>query len=556
MAPILGKTLDGKALAIDVERLIVSRLLVQANSGSGKSYAIRRLLEQTHGKVQQLVLDVEGEFYTLREKHDFILARAGERDRDCAAEPRGADLLARKLLELGVSAVVDIYELRAHERLRFARLFLDALVNAPRELWHPCLVVVDEANVFCPQRGEAESAAAVIDLMTRGRKRGFCGVLATQRLSKLHKDAAAEANNKLIGRSALDVDMERAGDELGFSKADRLKLRTLEPGHFFAFGPALSPEVVEVRIGPVETTHPKPGQRAPPAPAARAKVQKVLGQLADLPKEAEEEARTLADAKATIRKLERELREASRGAPKADPDALAKAVERERAAARREQGRMFAGIAARCRKLVAAALKNAVDEAFEVGALPLAVPASASGSTTPRGKYHAPPPRPRREPVEASGNGALAKGPRAILVAIAQQEGDGATREQLTVLTGYKRSSRDTYLQRLGEKGYVAPGGLEFVATDAGIEALGDFERLPTGSALLEWHRARLPEGERRILEAVAAAYPEAIERTAIDEATDYQRSSRDTYLQRLSARRLVEAVGRGAVRASAMLFD
>lgn len=45
----------------------------------------------------------------------------------------------------------------------------------------------------------AESAGAVIDLATRGRKRGQCAVIATQRLSKLHKDAAAEMKNKLIG---------------------------------------------------------------------------------------------------------------------------------------------------------------------------------------------------------------------------------------------------------------------------------------------------------------------------------------------------------------------
>lgn len=88
-------------------------MLVQANSGAGKSWAIRRLLEQTHGHCQQIILDVEGEFYTLRERYDYILARAGKEDRDCPAEPRSAHLLARRVLELGVSAIVDIYELHA-----------------------------------------------------------------------------------------------------------------------------------------------------------------------------------------------------------------------------------------------------------------------------------------------------------------------------------------------------------------------------------------------------------------------------------------------------------
>lgn len=65
----------GEGLTLDLEALIPSRLLVQANSGGGKSWAIRRLLEQTHGHVQQIVLDPEGEFSSLREKHDYILAQ-------------------------------------------------------------------------------------------------------------------------------------------------------------------------------------------------------------------------------------------------------------------------------------------------------------------------------------------------------------------------------------------------------------------------------------------------------------------------------------------------
>lgn len=53
--------------SIDLERLIESKLLIQANSGGGKSWTIRRLLEQSNGKVQQIVLDIEGEFGSLRE---------------------------------------------------------------------------------------------------------------------------------------------------------------------------------------------------------------------------------------------------------------------------------------------------------------------------------------------------------------------------------------------------------------------------------------------------------------------------------------------------------
>src|SRR5260370_15376209 len=40
-----------------------------------------------------------------------------------------------------------------------------------------------------------------------------------------------------------------------------MALRHLEAGEFFAFGPAISQEVIEVKIGDVRTTHPKAGSR-------------------------------------------------------------------------------------------------------------------------------------------------------------------------------------------------------------------------------------------------------------------------------------------------------
>jgi DNA helicase HerA-like ATPase len=69
-------------------------------------------------------------------------------------------------------------------------------------------VILDEAHIYCPERGsgDSESTEAVISLMSQGRKRGYAGIIATQRLSKLHKDAAAEANNVIIGRTWLDAD--------------------------------------------------------------------------------------------------------------------------------------------------------------------------------------------------------------------------------------------------------------------------------------------------------------------------------------------------------------
>lgn len=107
---------------INIQRLVETRLLLQANSGGGKSYALRKLCETTYGGPQQILIDVEGEFHSLREKYDYVLA--GQKGGDCPADCKSAAMLARRLLELNVSAIIDIYELGA-QRQRFVRLFLE-----------------------------------------------------------------------------------------------------------------------------------------------------------------------------------------------------------------------------------------------------------------------------------------------------------------------------------------------------------------------------------------------------------------------------------------------
>ena len=323
---ILGKNERGDSVFIDVSRLAETRLLITASSGGGKSFLLRKLLEESHGKIQQIVLDMEGEFASLRERYDYILAGKGG---DISADIRSAEILAKKILELEASIIIDLYELKHHDRIKFVKLFCDALVNAPKELWHPALVIIDEGHVFAPERSEAESLSAVIDLATRGRKRGYGLIIATQRLSKLHKDTAAELLNKLVGLTSLDIDRKRASEELGFlGKEQVLSLRDLEPGEFYAVGPAISKSVIKVKIGQVKTTHAKAGQRyggKTPIPMPTSKVTAILAKLTDLPQEAQKELKDKQDMLGEITRLRRELTMSKQGIvkkPEIDPKQL------------------------------------------------------------------------------------------------------------------------------------------------------------------------------------------------------------------------------------------
>lgn len=295
--------------SIDLAKLIESRMLIQANSGGGKSHTTRRIIEQVMAlskHPQVIVLDPEGEYSNLRSEFDFVyIGKEG----DAPAEPRSAALLAKRLLELKASAIIDLYELSPQDRKHFVRLFCEAMVNAPKELWHDALVIIDEAHVFAPENGESESTGPVIDLATRGRKRGYCVILATQRLSKLHKDAAAECNNKLVGRTTLDIDRKRASEELGFStKGDVRSLRDLDPGEFYVFGPAISRDVERIVVGPLSVQPPKRGVSRAKPPAPSVKVKAILAQLKDLPQEAQKEVDTIRGLQIALRAAEGALR--------------------------------------------------------------------------------------------------------------------------------------------------------------------------------------------------------------------------------------------------------
>jgi hypothetical protein len=562
---IIGQIVGGKKLELDLPMLVDTRLLIQANSGGGKSWLLRLIAERAG--IQTIVLDNEGEFASLREAVDVLLVGASG---ELPANPRHAVLLARRLLEYKVSAVVDLYELKLAERRRFVRLFLESLIHLPRDLWRPTLVILDEAHIYCPERGsgEAESTEAVISLMSQGRKRGYAGVIATQRLSKLHKDAAAEANNVIIGRTWLDADQARAGDALGLSKADRLKLRDLGQGEFYAFGPAVGqPGVVHFRSEQVRTTHPRPGERhLLTAPAPSGAIRGVLNKFADLPQEAEEEIRGLDQARRRIAELERDLKGAS-GAQQIDQVAIERAVtsavERERVEWQRklEQGR------ARLREITAAMASTGQSLGKAKGLLeeterewlirPAAGSASLSGvNLRPEGTAKATNGRvASAETVD--GRLRLAAGERRILTALAQYP-QGRSKVQVAVLTGYAAGGGgfNNYLGALRSRGLIESDGDRLVISEAGIRALGSWEPLPAGRALIDYWRGRLGKAERLIIETLTQAYPAALNKEEIAARAGYEANGGgfNNALGRLRTLELVQ--GRGDLRASDNLFD
>src|SRR3972149_1082260 len=902
------------AVNIDVQRVIEGRLLFQANSGGGKSYALRKFCEVTHGKVQQIILDVEGEFSSLREKFDYILVG---KDGDIPVNLRASELLAKRLLELNTSAIIDLYELKHHERKRFVKNFLDSLMQLPKELWHPCLIIIDEClsedteiltengwkkffeiqigenalsynkdknlfefnpieailikkfngkinqlynqdsidalvtdehrvlcstrttsskkkdgirghkmsdlkflraknlptsfnipicgkyvnntllsinddlikiigwiltdgwrhnfkrgshiyeisqakkqnikefsdtikrrfpessiykrkrknrfilnhktkklqpdytfylgkkatveldellngephriprkilnncsirqlkilfnsmvqgdgtiqvskngfqkivffagldklladdfqelsvrlgfssiinqkksnniivmtslkrknatvrtkkavyyngkiwditiknhaflvrrngkpfvtgncHIFAPESksGEAESLDSVKDLATRGRKRGFALVAATQRLSKLSKDVVAELNTKLIGRSSLDVDMKRSAFELGFTdKNDILSLRTLNKGEFYAFGPALTNVVTKIKVDKVVTKHPEAGstyQKIKSAPAE--KVKRVLEKLKDLPIEAEEELRTMDDLRRKVTELQREnttlkhqkpveqkqvidkellnkyyesgfnkgIKQTNDRLPKIIPyiKSSIRVVENIRKQNEQDLKKLFEDLSYLQGSVES--LNNPIIPIQPVSIhLPYGLPNSKEAKQTEDKNL-------QPEPVQSQPETKLREGAMRMLKAVAMYHPTQISKNQVATLSGFSAGGGTflTYISELKRAGWIYIQGDNISITDEGLANAGQVEPLSTNSnTLIEMWCGKFREGVGKMLRVITSYYPDGILKEELAEKTGFSVEGGTflTYLSELKRNGLIE---------------
>ncbi|MEA2830462.1 MAG: hypothetical protein QOF22_1210, partial [Bradyrhizobium sp.] len=110
----MGHTTAGAAATLDLEELLATRLLVQGNSGSGKSHLLRRLLEQSAPWVQQTIIDPEGDFVALADRFGHLLIDAE------AHTERSLQVAGERARIHRVSTVLNLEGLDAENQMRRA----------------------------------------------------------------------------------------------------------------------------------------------------------------------------------------------------------------------------------------------------------------------------------------------------------------------------------------------------------------------------------------------------------------------------------------------------
>jgi uncharacterized protein len=575
---------EGLPLPIDV---VTQKIGLLGRTGSGKTYAATKLAEEMLKVGAQVVaIDPVGVWWGLRLQSDgktasdLELPIFGGLHGDIPLEPTAGAMLADLIVDRALSCVLDVSQFESDaEQARFVSAFADRFFRRKKASPSAVHLFLEEAQEFVPQNPQREDAKmlhVLNRLIKLGRNFGIGVSLVSQRPQEINKKALNQTELLLAfqmtgpqERKAIASWVQEKGGDVDIVD----ELPKLAVGDVHAWSPQWLGVSKTVHVLEKSTFN----ASSTPTFGAKSVESKPLGAI-DLKDLEQKMAATIEKAKQTdpkllqaeVAKLKREL------AARPEKNAM------ERAAATKEKldglvktaiDRSVNAYAARQRKELQPILERLQRGAGGVGALitaigdlakvvtatppaPTASERQAMNHVLEAKRAPARPSRissPRPEDLDRF---AVGKGERTVLRAIAQYP-EGAERDQLTVLTGYRRSTRDTYIQRLAAAGYVDVSGSTIRATDAGVDALGsDFEPLPQGEELQSYWLDRLPEGERRILEVLLREYPEAVARDYLSEQTEYRRSTRDTYLQRLKSRRLVEDVGRSEVRASANLFS
>lgn len=541
---------------------VTETLAILARRGAGKTSTAAVLVEELlDDGLPVVVIDPTGAWWGLRSSADgkgdgYPVVIVGGEHADLPLQETSGALVADLVIEQRIPLVLDLSELSKAAMRRFTTDFLERLYLANREALH---VVVDEADVIAPQRLPADMTrlfSAVDAVVRRGRKKGLGVTLISQRPAVINKDVLSQIEVLIVGqltskldRKAIDDWVSEHGDAEE-ARELRASLPSLTAGEMWVWSPSWLNILSRVRIRRRRTfdsgATPKPGA-ARIEPTRWTKVD--LGSLRErLAAPAAETATTAAGT--TIVRLRNQV---------ADLTSKLSAAQARPVEVRRvevpvlgpDMGEHLRSLAKQM-DILSIAL-NAVLERFGDDPAPVAPPveprpvavAPSARRTTAR----------RVAAPNGEGDAKLSRAERAILIVLAQH--GRRTTTQVALLTGYSHKSGGyrNALSKLRTAGYIDGRG-DIEATGDGLAALGEYEPLPAGPALLDWWYGQLPKAERSILAVVVAAWPAEVPVDVIAEATDYSASS-GGFRNALSRLRSLElAAGRGALRAADVLGE
>lgn len=523
------------------DTVVTESLAILAKRGTGKSNAGVVIAEEITDIGHQWVsIDPKGDWWGIRSNADgtgpgLQVPIFGGSHGDVPLEATGGAVMARLIVEQGLSCLLDVSEFSKGDQIRFVTDFCEQLFRSVKADPRPLMLILEEAEEFLPQRVDARSARMVgicSKISKQGRQIGLGVLLITQRSASLNKDALSQIDTLILFRTTSPHDRKAVvawADHQGEAGEIAESLSSLEPGESWVISPGYLGSVQRIRWRRRRTfdsgaTPSTAGARRPVPDLGSIDLEAIAELLADTIE------RAAADDPKVLRRRIAELEADLAAALAATPDPVEVRIEvpvldPELAQHLRDLGHRHDQLATEL-SAAAAAVTIAARAAGAPPAPPGPPPAAPRGTTSEQNRTRrgttversaTPPPRVAADRADVS----LSKAERAVLTVLAQHPA-GRTRVQLALLSGYsvKSSSLSNALGSLRGHGLVSKGPEPITATPAGLAALGDIEPLPQGPDLLAHWMSRLTKAEREILTALIDAYPDELTKEQLAEQT------------------------------------
>lgn len=198
--------------------IVTQTIAILAKRRAGKSYTMRKLVEQLLIAHQQVVLvDPKGDQWGIRSAADgkrpgFPIVILGGEHGDAPLEASGGEVVAKLVVQERVSVLLDLSAFRKHEVATFMTAFLENLyrLKAQEAYRTPVMLVIDEADAIAPQKpqkGEERMLGAAEDIVRRGGQRGIGCALITQRSAVLNKNVLTQAQMLIVLRTIAPQDL-------------------------------------------------------------------------------------------------------------------------------------------------------------------------------------------------------------------------------------------------------------------------------------------------------------------------------------------------------------
>lgn len=255
----------GETLKLDIhEHLISQPISVLGVRYAGKSYMVGKICEGLcEVKQPFIVIDRQGEHWTLRERYPVVVAAIGKPSgrpkgyrADLTPSPASAGVLAFRVVEKGYSLVLDLKNATMAEIYGSLGRFLEAIYTVESRYNRPLVLIMEEAHILVPEVGRVRLRELkklqekvvywTYEIVCGGRHRGLGFILVARRAAEVAKAVLSQCPMRIIFKMVDPTDfswLRQSG--LTSEQVDRVE--RLPQGNALVLGMRSSPTFIRVR---------------------------------------------------------------------------------------------------------------------------------------------------------------------------------------------------------------------------------------------------------------------------------------------------------------------